>query len=171
MRKTQPNQQIDCITRRRLNSSVMRALAKFTLSFFTLVLVLTACKRQQESQLSRDDEMRTKLSGRWVFDAKFATGHVIHGTTTLAPDGRYFTELDLGRTNGLRIVNMEGTFHVTDGFLIEAVTKHSQTNVSVPYTNRSRIIRIDDRELVLDFEKFSGGVSATNPGLLRKQTK
>ena len=147
---------------------VIYAPVKFTLSLFALVLLLTACQRQE---VSRDDEMRKKLQGLWVFDAQFASGHVIHSTTTIAPDGSYLTKMDLDRTNGPRIVSMAGTFRVQDGFLIETPTNYSETNIPVPHTSRARIIRIDDRELQLDYEKISGTVSATNLVVLRRQTK
>jgi hypothetical protein len=111
---------------------------KFTLSVFTLVLLLTACRRREDSQLPSDDEMRKKLPGIWLFEAKFADGSIIHGTTTISPDGSSLTGMEIpGRTNGPRIISMEGTFQVKDGFLIETPTKYSDTNVPVPGISRA----------------------------------
>jgi hypothetical protein len=145
------------------------ALVRFTLSFFAVVLWVTACKRHEDSA---DDKIRKKLPGIWVFEARFARGGDVVSTTTVAPDGSYVCTIAIpGRTNGPRTISMEGTFRVENGFLIDTITKNSQTNASVPSTNRGRIVRIDDRELVLDDERLPGVVYATNEAVYRKQTK
>ena len=90
----------------------------------------------------------------------------------MAPDGSYLSQVDIpGRMNGPQIVSIEGTFRVEGGFLIDTPTRYSETNISVPPTSRVRIIRIDDRELVVDYEKNPGTYSPTNPPVFRKQTK
>ncbi len=115
--------------------------------------------------------MQKQLAGTWTFEARYGGGITSEETVTVAPDGRYSTTINLPtRTNGPRTVNFEGTFRVENGFLIDIMTKNSQTNAPVPYTNRIRIVRIDDRELFLDFEKIPGAGYPTNPVIYRKQT-
>jgi hypothetical protein len=137
------------------------------------VLLLTACRRKEETHLSPDTEMRKKLPGIWVFEPKYASGRNDQRvTTTVAADGSYVTSIALpGRTNGPRTIKLEGTWRIEDGFLIDTITKDSQTNSSVPRTSRDRIIRIDDRELELaDPEKNPGTVSPTNQIIMRRKT-
>jgi hypothetical protein len=142
---------------------------KLTLSLFTVVLLITACRSHKDTA---DDKLQKELSGTWMFEAKFARGGDTLSTLAVAPNGSYVCTIAIpGRTNGPRTVSMEGTFRVENGFLIDTVTKNSQTNASVPYTNRSRIIRVDDRELVLDDEKIPGTVQPTNETIFRRQTK
>lgn len=130
---------------------------------------MTACSRHEDSA---DDKIRKKLPGTWVLEARHEGGRDVWSTVTVAPDGSYTCTLDLpGRTNGPRTISMEGTFRVEDGFLIDTATKDSQTNSPLPYTVRSRIVRIDDRELVLDYERLPGFGYPTNQPVYRKQTK
>jgi hypothetical protein len=143
---------------------------RFTLSFFAVVLLVTACSRHEDSA---DEKIRKNLPGTWVLEARYESGSDIRSTTTVAPDGSYACTLDLpGRTNGPRTISMEGTFRVENGFLIDTITRDSQTNArAVPNTNRSRVVRIDDRELVLEYERLPGFGYPTNQPVYRKQTK
>jgi hypothetical protein len=141
---------------------------RFTLSLFAVVLLVTACGRHEDSA---DDKIRKKLPGIWAFEAKYETGSAVQNIITFAPDGSYTATIDTGRTNGPRVINVEGTFRVENGFLLETVTKNSQTDTLLTNTSRARIVGIDDRELVLDYEKVPGVVYSTNQTVFRKQTK
>lgn len=117
--------------------------------------------------------MRNKLPGTWVFKPKYANGGDETITTKVALDGSYVTTISLPtRKLGPRIIRQVGTWRVEDGFLIEEVTDDSQTNASVPYTSRTRIVRVDDHELELDNQQKSPGiVSPTNQIILRRQSE
>jgi len=142
---------------------------KTALLLVAIPLLVTACGRNSESA---DEKLRKQLPGVWMFEAKYASGSEALCRFTMASDGSYSSTITLPhRTNGPQVVSMEGTFRVEDGFLIDTVTKNSQTNASVPSTNRSRIVRIEGRELVLSDEKIPGTVSPTNETIYRKQTK
>ena len=150
---------------------VMRASVRFTFSLFVLSLLAAACGRHEESA---DAKVQNQLPGVWVSDAQFASGHVIHSTITIAPDGSYLTRMDIpARTNGPQIVNVAGTFRMKDGFLIDTLTNYSDTNINPanPITSRARIIRIDGRELRLDYETNTWSVYPTNPTVFRRQIK
>jgi hypothetical protein len=134
-----------------------------------MVLLVTACSRHEDSA---DDKIRKKLPGTWVLEARYEGGSDIRSKVTVAPDGSYACTLDLpGRTNGPRTISMEGTFRVEDGFLIDTVTKDSQTNAKWLNTTRSRIVSIDDREFVLEDERLPGFGYPTNQPVFRKQSK
>jgi len=145
-------------------------LVKLTVLFLGVVLFVTACRRHNDSA---DDKMQKQLSGTWFFEAKYAQGSDSEQQTiAVAPDGSYSLTISIpGATNGhIRSVSMEGRFRVEGGFLVDTCTKHSQ-NLSVPSTNRSRIVRMDGRELVLEYEKLPGAVYPTNPIVFLKQIK
>ncbi len=149
----------------------MRTLVKSTLSFLMAMLLVTACRQYKDSA---DDKMQKELSGTWMCEAKYASGRNNEQRLTFAPDRSYLYMITIpNRTNGPRIITMEGTFRVEGGFLVATVTKDSQNYVPVPSTNRIRIVRLDDRELelVLNDEKIPGTASPTNRIVYLKQTK
>jgi hypothetical protein len=116
--------------------------------------------------------MDNKLPGTWVFEPKYGKSDDSMITTTVAPDHSYVCTITLpSRKIGPPIIRQEGTWRIENGFLIDELMKESQTNTSVPQTNRSRIIRIDDQELELDQEKIPGIVYPTNQIILRRQKK
>ncbi|HET7626343.1 MAG TPA: hypothetical protein VFM25_13880 [Verrucomicrobiae bacterium] len=150
-----------------MNHCQVPALVKFTLLLFVLLLLVTACHRHADSA---DEQIRRQLPGIWTFDARYADGNEALCRVTVAPDGSYSSTITLPhRTNGSRVINMEGAFRVEDGFLIDTVTNDSQTNASMTF--RSRILRANDHELILEDEKIPGVVYATNTIVFRKQTR
>jgi hypothetical protein len=82
---------------------------------------------------------------------------------TIASDGSYTARY----TNvGPAWVNegfIEGTQQIKDGYLIDTMTKHSNTNAVLPVILRARIIQFDDHQLVLQWEKMG-----TNQAILHK---
>lgn len=145
------------------------APVKFTIILLASLLLAIGCRRHA---VTADEKIRGQLPGTWTFEARYASGNKILCQFTVALDGSYSSTITLPhRTNGPRVISMEGTLRVEDGFLIDTKTKDSQTIASVPQTTRSRIIRIDDHELVLDDEKIPGTVYATNETVFRRQTK
>ncbi len=119
--------------------------------------------------MSPDGQMRSKLPGIWVFEPKFANGHdhKVTITVTVAPDGSSVTTFALP---GPREIRMEGTWRIESGYLIDTITKDSQTNASVPRVSRFRIVRIGDVELELeDQEKNPGLAFPTNRIIFRRK--
>lgn len=135
-------------------------LVRFTLALLALVLSATACR---QLKYSADDRMQKALVGTWMFEAKYTHGGSRDETMTFAPDGSYASTISMpSRTNGPRTVSLEGTFRVEGGILIAIVTKNSQAYAPNPSTNRYRIVRLDGRELALDYERLPGSVYPTN---------
>jgi hypothetical protein len=145
---------------------------RFTPYFLIPALLLTSCRREEKSRLSPKQEVSNKLAGTWVFEPKYAYGSSEQKeTVTVASDGSYITVINLfNRKIGPRTIRQEGTWRVEDGFLIDTITKDTQTNCSVPRTSRFRIVRIDEGELELDdTEKGPGAVYPTNQLIWHKQ--
>jgi len=137
----------------------------------SLMLLTTACKPQQAPISSADDETLRKLAGAWAGEFNYASGSHVDVLTTVAPSGGYVSRLSMpGRTQGPRLIEQQGTWRVEHGFIIETVTSDSQTNAPVPYTNRMRLVRVDDRELALEVEKIPGAVYPANQTIFRKRT-
>ena len=142
---------------------------RFTVLFFLVILMVTACREHKDSA---DDKKQKQLSGTWMFEARYARGHNAEQTLTFGPDGSFAVRISRpSRTNGPRIITMEGTFRVEGGFLVTTLTKDSQNYASIPGTNRFRIVRIDGGELELDEETLPDGVYPTNPIVYLKQRK
>jgi hypothetical protein len=143
---------------------------KFTLSFLAVILLVTACRPHKDSA---DDAMLKVLPGTWLWEAKYAGGSKQENMLTVAPDKSFTLTITVtDRTNGPPTIRMEGTFRIAEGILIETITIDSQTNAApLPRTNRTRIVRIDERELVLDCDKMPGVAYATNEIVFLKQTK
>ena len=76
-----------------------------------------------------------------------------------------------GESGVIRTADIEGKFQVRDGVLIDTMTKHSNTNAVLPRSTRARIVRINDREMVLNSESLGGQVSPTNDVVFRKVGK
>jgi hypothetical protein len=146
--------------------------AQLRLTFLSVVLLLlaTACKKQEVAVKAALPE---NLPGVWVFEASYANGDKAQRTVTLAPDGNCVSTISgPGGTAGPLAGSQEGKMRVEDGYLITTVTKDGlTTNVAGLYTNRARIVRMDDRELVLEEEQVPGAVYATNQMVYRKQAK
>ena len=54
---------------------------RFTLSFFAVVLLVTACSRHEDSA---DDKIRKKLPGTWVLEARYETGSDVRNIISYA---------------------------------------------------------------------------------------
>ena len=86
---------------------------------------------------------RSRLAGTWVVDM----GGNVQQVITVALNGSFVCQVG-GFTNG-ETVRLEGTEQIKNGFLVSICTYDSQTNVLVPWTDRARIVRMNDHEMVL----------------------
>ena len=119
------------------------------------LLLLAACNHRS------DTAVRKNLPGTWHVD----DGSPTH-TFTVAPNGDCVDHSVVGTPDtGTQTVETDGTVEVKDGFLIHTITKSSRTNATVPLVLRARIIRADDREMVINPEGTKDNI------VLRKDTK
>jgi hypothetical protein len=110
-------------------------------------LALASCSQQ-------DAGPQAAIAGTWLFAKDMPDGGQMQSTTRVAANGHYVSHLQTLSSNRIsRMVTFEGIFEVKDGCLIDTITKDSQTNAApVPRTDRARIIRMDDREMVVRYQ-------------------
>jgi hypothetical protein len=110
-----------------------------------LILAIPSCKR------------RNPLAGTWTTE-KTSRGGTTTWTNVIANDGRYRCEVVArSGSNTVKTTLIEGTFRIENGMLIEIMTNTTATNVSqLPLISRSKILRMNDREMVLSSESDWG---------------
>ena len=87
-----------------------------------------------------DDEIRSNLAGKWEQPDS-------SGIYTIRQDGSYIGKWT--KPAG-KIVTLEGSFRVEDGYMINTVTNSSETKLPNPEVYRNRIIRANAHEIVIN---------------------
>jgi hypothetical protein len=119
-----------------------------------------------------DAEMRKQLLGEWVLELQYPTGGKFKSTTEITQGGAYTCHIVAeGESNVLRTAELEGTFEIKNGVLIDTMTKHSNTNANLPSVSRGSIVRMNSQELVVRFEQQDGISYPTNNVIFRKIQK
>jgi FtsP/CotA-like multicopper oxidase with cupredoxin domain len=103
-----------------------------------------------------DDQVRRMLPGTWLVSSGDSVHVSVDRTNIIGADGRYASKIANPSTSS--VIDLEGTFQVSDGYLIDTMTKCSRTNAHVPNVYRGRIIRADSREMVFAFDGGSSTV-------------
>jgi hypothetical protein len=101
------------------------------------ILILVGCGRKTQD----DALIQRQLAGTWIGD-----GGVVITTNTIDVDGRYSSVVV---QSNVVVARLEGTLKVRDGFMINTITNHSQTNLELPIICRATMIRLSNSELVL----------------------
>ena len=135
---------------------------RFSSAFFAFVLALLSggCHNDRPS----DAALRARLTGTWNVRVVGPDGSSdTHGTFTVAPDDSYRSELVTTVSNETRRVTLQGFISIREGFLIVTTTN------AVPHwlpearrgtlplggaISRSRIVRLDERELMIETNQF-----------------
>jgi hypothetical protein len=128
----------------------MRYVLMTTLSL--LLALVSACGQREQSPVTSDAALQKRLSGTWISEMEIkGEGHrrCVH---VYRADGSYAGEATTVGSNKTSRVSEAGTFLVRDGVLIVTNTKLNGTNAPVPRVDRDRIVRVDDRELVVRSE-------------------
>ena len=145
---------------------------RVSISILALLVLATACKRHRGPASSSDEAMPKKFAGVWSGELKYSSGSDSLETMELALDGTFAVKISIPKRQfGPRTIEMNGTWRIENGFLIETTTSDSQTKKRLPSVWRAKIVRIDDRELELDAEKIDGVGYPTNQLIFRKQTR
>lgn len=131
-------------------------------SFLAFVLVFVCCRCDDKQ--SSDAAFRARLTGTWNVRVVGADGSSdTRGTFTVAPDDSYRSELVTTVSNEMRHVTLQGFVQIQDGFLVETTTNAVPRWLSeakrgtLPLggaTSRSRIIHLDEHELVIETNQF-----------------
>ncbi len=131
---------------------------KSALQGLWIALVLAGCGGEKTSQVP---------IGTWTLESDNANGGHFESKMVVAADGRYVCHgVTMGTNKIPRTLEIEGTLQVKGGFVVDTMTKTSQTNAPVPVTFRERIVRMDGQEMVLN----SSNSWETNLHVWRKVT-
>jgi hypothetical protein len=132
-------------------------MKKFIIAGFVVVLlIICAFLFWPHSRIPSDKVIRENISGTWVIDLS----SVAHSTIVVGADGGYVCRMT--GANGRVTATLEGTFAVTNGYLVDTVTKSSLANERVPNTSRGRIVLADGHEMVVSH------IGANAPVVMRK---
>jgi hypothetical protein len=139
---------------------------QIALIFFVFSLLLLGCHEQKAS-------IHNKLAGTWLCETNFPDGSKSEGTIIVDSNGVYFSHsASWGISNRFSELTIEGTWQSKDGFLIDTMTKSSQTSAKTPIVSRMRIIRFNDQELILQPMDFYPGDTNKWPEVIfRKEQK
>src|SRR5215469_18482705 len=102
---------------------------------FLVALAMSGVLLVQHFKYPGDGRVRKMLAGTWAV----SWGDVAHSTNVVSADGTY--ECRITDPPGGRIIELEGTLRVEDGFLIDTMTRNNLPNVHLPRINRGRIVR------------------------------
>lgn len=139
-----------------------------------LFVLVAACRRHPEPAASADAGIQKRLAGVWSHEQKSRSGQVIVADTIeVNPDGTCASVATFPKRKlGPRSAEQSGTWRIEDGVLIFTITRDSVTNAQVPSVGRFKIVRLDDRELELEWPDEINGISfPTDTVVYRKQTR
>jgi hypothetical protein len=126
-------------------------MKKFTIIGFTVVaLIMCALLFWRHAKQPTDSDLRQKLSGTWAWERDN-----IRCTNTIAPNGTFDYQLVYLYAKDARTHQVEGTWQVEDGILIETITNDNDAQHRVPRTNSAQIILVDARELSVAYQHFT----------------
>ena len=103
-----------------------------------------------------------RLAGRWTLDETDSQGTGFRSSTVIDDEGHYECKYTVSTTNGVVDGVIDGVFEQRDEFLIDTMTKHSNTNATLPHTSRARILSHDGNTITLQWDGM------TNPVVLRR---
>jgi hypothetical protein len=117
---------------------------KFALTLFAIGLLALGCNKQTAPT-------QNKLVGTWVFETNNPNGEKFTSTITVGADGLYVGHItSLEHSNTLREFDLEGTWQIKDGVLIDIMTKHSgTTNENLKIGSRAQIIQFNQQQLIV----------------------
>jgi hypothetical protein len=131
-----------------------------------LALIVSACNQNPDARAQK------LLVGTWSMTANYEWGYNATITISIGPDGKYVCQVvGRGESGTERTFDMQGTWHVQNGVLIDTMIYNSTTNYTLPSVSRGRIVRIDNREMLLRWERNEGWDYPTNETLYRKISK
>jgi len=124
-----------------------------------IVIVATICFVVLGCTRSGSD---VQLAGRWTLDETDSQGNGFQSSTVISNDGQYVCSYTVFTTNGAIKGVIEGGFEQRGELLIDTMTKHSNTNATLPHTSTARILDYDGGSLTLQWEEM------TNAAVLRR---
>jgi hypothetical protein len=119
----------------------------------TLLLAVAAARgHREQSPLTSDSALQKKLAGTWINEINLGDGGIYTSVIDYKPDGSYTGQSTIVRAGETNKCSEEGTFSIRGDVLIVTMTKHNSTNTPAARIDRMRIVRLDNRELVVKSE-------------------
>src|SRR5208282_3883954 len=123
---------------------------------FVIALVIGGVFLWQHFKQPSDVQVSQMLTGTWFMTIDGASEYQI----AIATDGSFVSHVST--SDGGASSQIEGTILVTNGMLVDTVTKTSDTNAHVPFVSYMKIYSMTDSELVF------GKDGVTNKMVLHK---
>jgi hypothetical protein len=98
----------------------------------------------------------SKLVGTWEVSGEHPAGSTFLSTIRIDERGAYVAHVVAEGGAVTRTADIEGIFRLVDGLLVDTQTKDSNTKTGLLRTIRSRIVRIESREMVIHWEPTEG---------------
>lgn len=139
---------------------------KHPLIILTAFLLLAGCGRQGDAQRLQ------QLQGTWIYTRNNVTGDDFKSTITIDATGNYLCEIESRdqQDHNNRTFSLAGYMKIRGGFLIDTMTKHSNTNAVLPTIFTNRIVRMNDTEIVMRMDTNAGSyMPSTTEIVFRKK--
>ena len=125
-------------------------MKKLTIIGFIVALAIAGVFLSHHFKHLRDTKVRPMLPGTWAEvwgDGKHPN---IIATNVVGVDGRYLRHMIHLKTH--RIIDVEGVYQISNGVLINTVTKNSEPEIPAPATYHGLITSSSSNEIVAEFE-------------------
>jgi hypothetical protein len=134
---------------------------RIALTIFALSLLLLGCHKQNITA-------GNSLTGTWLFETNFPDGTKFESSTTVNSNGIYLCHaISWGLSNHIRQFEIEGTWQIQDGFLIDTMTKNSgSTNIDLHWVSRYEIIQFNEQKLIAKY--MTSNANNAIPTVFRK---
>ena len=140
-----------------------RGAMRLGLSFFALCQLLVGCSNrsappqvqtQAPTRIASDSELSQMLPGTWILEQDWPSNHShSRSVVTVASNGAYMAQIKQVTPYATNAIDLEGTWQVRDGCLIDIITKDSDPGFRqgrpLPYTSSQQIMRANEQELAL----------------------
>jgi hypothetical protein len=134
---------------------------------FIFFLGILGCSRADP-----DAVMRKQLTGNWIFVAQYEDGYSMTSTMSIGPDGQYVGRIVWQSSYGTnRITELGGTWQIRDGTLVDTMRENSAEGAPLPMVSRARVIRLDGKELHLEYEREGRVTYPTNDVVFRRRER
>lgn len=141
-------------------------MKRFASILAVVALILSACNRDPDTRAQK------LLVGTWSLTFNYQDGDTTTSTLIIGPDGKYVCRVVThGHSGTERTYDRQGTLQVQNGVLIDTMTNTGATKLTRPLVDRSPIVRIDNREFLVRWERIAGVSYPTNEPLFRKISK
>jgi hypothetical protein len=125
-----------------------------TLLLISSLLIINLPNAWSASEIQKsqtDDEIRQNIVGSWIIDTQSSDGISINGIISIDLDNTLALKATITKGEGRRDFEVNGTWQVKEGYLVETVVSDTLLNL-IGKVTRDKIISVDDYELTYQTE-------------------